>query len=291
MNTISCRELKERIERGAVVIDVMTPEDYACCHLAGARSACIYEMAFMDHINNCGVSPEAEVVVYDATGTTLAAPTAAGRLKKAGYEKVLVLDGGLAAWRAAGLPVETGAAEAFTGPEPADGRYRVDTERSRLEWIGRNFNNRHTGRISVREGVLAFEGGVPAGGTLVLDMNTIENFDLTDPAWHDLLIRHLKSEDFFHVERFPTATFTLSRWDIEKGRASGDLTIRDVTREVTFPAQVQIQEDGSVKAHAAFDIDRTQWNVNYGSTRLFERLGMHQVHDLITLELFIVAVR
>lgn len=291
------KELMQRIGSGAVMIDVMTPEDYAVCHLAGAQNACIYEMVFLERIAECAPDREAEVIVYDATGTTRAAEVARERLLQAGYTNVAVLSGGLAAWRAAGLPVETGEGVGAAEPTMEDGAYLIDTENSRLEWIGRNLSNRHYGRIAIQRGELAIAGGFPVTGRIVLDMKSIANLDLQDPAWRDLLIRHLMSDDFFAVDRFPAAAFTLSGWDAQEGASpeapngivTGDLSIRDVTRPVRFPAIAAPQPDGSIKAHAAFEIDRTLWNVCYGSCRLFERLGMHMVHDMISLELFVVA--
>jgi len=297
--TISCSELQRRIAAGAAVVDVMTPEDYAAGHLAGAGNACIYEMVFLERIAACVADRNAEVIVYDATGTTGTAAVARQRLLEAGYSRVSVLSGGLAAWRAAGLPLETGGEAVQSAPLPQDGTYRLDTGNSRLEWIGRNLNNRHYGRIDVQEGELVIAGGQLTTGSIVLDMQSIANLDLQDPAWRDMLHRHLKSDDFFAVERFPTASFRLAGWQPQPAAAAeapggivtGDLTIRDVTRPISFPAIVAPQPDGTVKAHAAFDIDRTLWNVCYGSCRLFERLGMHLVHDMISLELFVVAAR
>lgn len=72
-------------------------------------------------------------------------------------------------------------------------------------------------------------------------------------------------------------------------RVSGELTIKGVTRQISFPSTIVPQDDGSLKAQAFFDIDRTDWNICYGSGRLFEKLGMHLVHDRIDIELFIVA--
>ena len=69
----------------------------------------------------------------------------------------------------------------------------------------------------------------------------------------------------------------------------GELTIKGVTRSLTLPATVMPQEDGSIKAQALFALDRTDWNVAYGSGKLFEKLGMHLVHDRIDIELFFVA--
>jgi len=279
----------------AVLIDVMTPEDYASCHIAGAKNACIYEMVFPDRIAECAPDRNAKLVVYDASGTTLAAKTARERLLKAGYGDVSVLEGGLSAWLAAGYPVEKGEPAAEARLE--DGSYLVDTGASVLEWIGRNLNNRHHGRVAIRSGELMVEGGQPVAGSIVLDMDSISNIDLADPGWHDMLIRHLKSEDFFGVAQYPTASFRLTGWEAKKGGSaeapegtfSGELTIKDVTRPFSSTAIVAPQADGSLKAHASFDLDRTLWNVCYGSCRMFERLGMHLVHDIVSLELFVLA--
>lgn len=295
--TISCNELKERMAAGAVVVDVLTPEDYAACHIEGAKSACIYEMVFLERIAECVPDHDTELVVYDASGTTRAAEVARKRLLQAGYACVYILEGGLDGWRTAGLPVETGEQSGRPEPKLHDGTYRIDVEKSTLEWIGRNLNNRHFGSIAIKEGNLVIRGDRPSGGSIVLDMTAITNLDLQDPAWRDLLTLHLKSDDFFAVERFPTSSFRLTGWEeaegaspeAPSGTAAGELTIRDVTRPISFPAIVAPQADGSIKVHAAFDIDRTLWGVCYGSGKLFERLGMHLVHDIISLELFIRA--
>lgn len=287
-------ELKQRLNEGAVVIDVMTPDDYALCHVAGAKNACIYEMAFLERIAESVPNRDTELIVYDATGTTRTAELARERLIQAGYTKVSMLSGGLAAWREAGLPLEKGGVTTLPEVTLKDGLYHIDAENSRLEWIGRNLNNRHLGRIDILKGELIVVDGKPSAGSIVLDMASITNLDLQDPAYRDMLIRHLKSDDFFAVQRFPNASLTLTGWEARSeappeasnGIATGDLTIKDVTRSISFPAIVAPQQDGGIKIHAAFDIDRTLWNVCYGSARLFERLGMHLVHDLISLELF-----
>jgi len=70
---------------------------------------------------------------------------------------------------------------------------------------------------------------------------------------------------------------------------AGLLTIKGTARPLCFPAMISAQEDGILKAQAAIDLDRTLWDVSYGSGKLYERLGMHLVHDLISIELFIAA--
>ncbi len=294
-HTLSSNQMMLRLQNGAVVIDVMTPEDYAACHVAGALNACVYEVAFLDQIAELVPDRNRELILYDATGTTRSAELACERLQQAGYAKVSVLAGGLAAWRKEGLPLEVEETAASLGLR--DGPYRVDAEKSTLEWIGRNLNKRHYGSIGIKAGELSITGGKLSRGYIELDMTSISNLDLQDGGWRDVLIRHLKSDDFFAVDRFPTASFTSTGWETReenslnavKGIVTGKLKIRDVTREIRIPATIAPQDDGSIQAHAAFDLDRTLWNACYGSCRLFERLGMHFVDDLISLELFVVA--
>jgi polyisoprenoid-binding protein YceI len=128
-------------------------------------------------------------------------------------------------------------------------------------------------------------------------MNSITNLDLQDEGWRGLLHRHLKSEDFFDVENYPTTTFDLHGTAAIAGATpgtpnmeiAGSLTVKGSSRPLCFPAMVVPQADGTLKAQAALDFDRTLWNVSYGSGKLFERLGMHLVNDLASIELFIVA--
>src|SRR6185369_9475455 len=127
--TIPAHELQQLIESGSVcLIDVLLPEDFACRHIAGAANACVYEMVFLDRIAECVPDRDKPVVVYDDSGTTLAARTAKEKLERAGYRNVAILEGGLQAWQAAGFEVESSA----PAPPPAtirDGVYRVDAEK------------------------------------------------------------------------------------------------------------------------------------------------------------------
>jgi rhodanese-related sulfurtransferase len=269
--TITAQELQRLLASGSVcLIDVLLPEDFACRRIAGAGNACVYEMVFLERIAECVPDPERVVVVYDDSGTTQAARSAKEKLERAGYRNVAILEGGLQGWLAAGFEVEHGTP---SPPPPVvrDGVYRLDTEKSVVEWTGRNINNRHYGRIAVSRGEVVILNKLPVSGRFVIDMDSLANLDLQDESWRDMLHRHLKSEDFFDVE------------------ISGKLTVKGATHPLCFPAMVAAQEDGTLKAQAALDLDRTLWDVCYGSGRLYERLGMHLVNDLISIELFIVA--
>jgi rhodanese-related sulfurtransferase/polyisoprenoid-binding protein YceI len=294
---IPASEARQLMDAGAVVIDVMTPEDYAACHVDGAQNACIYEVVFLERIIESVPDRNTLLIVYDATGTTKAAELARDRLLQAGYNRVFILDGGLSAWSDGGFTVEGYADAVLRGRASEDGAYRIDIDNSRLEWIGRSLNNRHIGQLTVLEGELVIIAGAPSTGCLIIDMHSLANFDLQDANYRDLLIRHLKSDDFFAVDRFPTASIRMIGWEthpdvfpeVPSGIVTGELTIKDISRPVRFPAIVAPQADRSIKIHAAFDIDRTLWGVLYGSCKYFERLGMHLVHDVMSVELFAVA--
>ena len=295
--TITCGELKAKLPGAAVLLDVLPPEEYARRHLPGALNACIYEVVFLETVARLVPDRSTPIVVYDATGSTRASPLARERLVKAGYRDVSVLKGGLAAWAAAGYPLEPAPGDEPREPLLKDRTYRIDPEQSVLEWTGRNINNRHYGRITLAGGEIVIREGRLTSGTITLEMGSICNLDLRDEGYRGMLIAHLMSEDFFDVDRFPTATVTLSGWEAIAGATPGtpnymvlgDLIIKGITREIRFPAVIAPQEDGSLKAQATVDFDRTLWNVDYGSGKLFERLGMHLVNDLISVELFIVA--
>ena len=128
-------------------------------------------------------------------------------------------------------------------------------------------------------------------------MHSIQNQSVEDPKLRPVLDSHLKSDDFFDVERYPTAELKLRSAKLLPDATPGapnyeftaDLTIKDVSRPITFPAVVSLGEDGALTSVGQIEIDRTKWNVLYGSGRFFKMLGMHLVNDMITLLVKIVA--
>jgi polyisoprenoid-binding protein YceI len=139
--------------------------------------------------------------------------------------------------------------------------------------------------------------GSPVKAGFSVDMNSIANLDIQDPTWKQILIAHLKSDDFFDVEKFPAAQLEVTSFKPVEGAKTGaanyrltaKLTIKGITKEIEFPATVYLRDDGAISAEAHFDIDRTEWNILYGSGRFFEKLGRHLVHDLISLQISFVA--
>ena len=221
---------------------------------------------------------------------------AAEKLDRAGFSRVWEFRDGIEGWRACGYDVE-GRRSGI--PEPAaisDGVHVIDRKESRIEWLGRNLLNKHWGRAEIRRGEITFRDGVPVFALFSIDMTTLSCDDLKGDPLHDVLITHLQSDDFFDVTRFPKAVFEIDSFaPIENSspgapnyHASGNLTLRGITEPVEFDLVAGITGDGKAAAQASFAIDRTRWEVIYGSGKLFHRLANHLVNDLIEFQVRIV---
>ncbi|GFE60269.1 YceI family protein [Geobacter sp. AOG2] len=299
LSSISTGELKSLLDSGGPVclIDVLPPEYYGDGHIPGAGNACVYEVAFLENLTGLASGRDLPLVVYGASARSHEAAVAAEKLRRAGYRDVRELAGGLAAWRAAGYGLESGEGPAVVEMALKDGLYAVDTSASRLEWTGRNLNGRHNGTIAVSGGEVEVKKGVPAGGSITLDMRSIANLDLKDEGYNSMLVSHLKSDDFFDVGNYPSAVYAIAGSELLPEASSsslvyqvtGSLELKGVRRDLPLTAEVVLQPDDQLKARVLCDLDRTHWGVLYGSGRFFEKLGMHLVNEIVTVELFLTA--
>src|SRR5690242_2181247 len=97
---------------------------------------------------------------------------------------------------------------AFTSRKATN--YKVDVNKSTIVWLGKKVTGEHTGNIKVKSGVLQHDGKVITGGAFDIDMNSISNTDLTNAEYNQKLVGHLKSDDFFGVDKFPVASFKIT---------------------------------------------------------------------------------
>lgn len=148
----------------------------------------------------------------------------------------------------------------------------VITEDSEINWVGANFTGgKHTGTINIAEGKLIEQGGQIVGGGFVIDMNTIANTDLPDDKKADL-VGHLTNGDFFETDKYPLATFEITSVKPVAVKSetthevTGNLTMKGITKSITFPANITMGEARIEASTPQFVIDRTQWNIMYGST-------------------------
>ncbi len=177
----------------------------------------------------------------------------------------------------------------------ANGTYKVDTTASKITWRGsKPIGSAHIGAINIKSGDLLVKDNAVQSGQFQIDMNSITNEDLKgSPDYHTKLLTHLKSEDFFHVEKHPHSEFKLT--SVEKKAdnqywVKGTLSMIGSTKPVEFPATAMVTAD-KITAKADLKIDRTLWNLRYGSGKFFKNLGDKMIRDEIELKLDIVATR
>ncbi len=169
--------------------------------------------------------------------------------------------------------------------------YTVDTKTTTATWLGKKVTGQHTGAVSISKGSITSDGKNITGGTLEFDMNTITNTDLTDPEWNAKLVGHLKSEDFFNVAKNPTATFVITKAVLKSGNdydVTGKLTIKGITNEITFPAMIKMDAKTFVTV-AKITVNRTKFDIKYGSASFFESIGDKAISDDFELSVNVVA--
>jgi rhodanese-related sulfurtransferase len=296
-------ELVERItnKESFILIDTLTGSHFEKVHLPGARSACVFEVTFLEQIEAIAESKRVPIVLYGSSGRSRDALTAAEKLQREGYENISVLKGGIEAWRARKLELQ-GDQPDMADPETVlrldDGKYSVDTDQSVIEWCGRNPNNKHFGTVGIKRGEIEVNAFV-LSGVFDIDMDSIDNMNLKGDELHPVLTSHLKSDDFFFVKIFPSAVLTIKEGlpiktpflSIPNYELNATLDLRGVKADLAFQATVTKTEGGGMAAEAHFDIDRTRWGAVYGSARFFENLGMHLVFDLISFQVKILTCR
>ncbi len=166
---------------------------------------------------------------------------------------------------------------AATATEPIEGEKKeVNTETSKVTWKAYKVTGSHTGTVDLNSGALMFEGDKLIGGEFVVDMPTLVSTDL-EGEYKGKLEGHLKSDDFFGVTTHPTAKLVFTEVTASGKNSyevTGDLTIKGITKSVTFDVSVY----GS-KATATMKVDRSQYDVKYGSGAFFENLGDKTIYD------------
>lgn len=175
-----------------------------------------------------------------------------------------------------------------------DGSYLLDVEKSSIAWAGeKRVGAKHHGTIDAQEGALVVQNGEIIGGTVVVDMTTIVDLDLENKTFNTLLVDDLKSDNFFAVETYPTALFAVSEVVPLEGvnnathRVVGTMTIKGIENSVSFASILEPSEEG-IQGTATVTLDRTRWDVRFGSDKFFDNLGDELIEDdfTLTLDLF-----
>jgi polyisoprenoid-binding protein YceI len=154
---------------------------------------------------------------------------------------------------------------------------KIDASKSSINWVGKKVTGSHSGTIAIKEGALVFKGKKLTGGTFTVDQTSIIVTDLKAGQGKENLEKHLKADDFFGAETFPTSKLVF-KTIAAKGNGvysvTADLTIKDITSPVKFDITVK----GNT-ATTAFNVDRTKYGIKFKSKNFFENLGDNVIND------------
>lgn len=177
-------------------------------------------------------------------------------------------------------------------PSSGSTALNVDRERSKVTWQATKLmGGGHNGSINISSGTVHIENGGIVAGSFQLDMNSILDLDLEDLGMKNKLETHLKSDEFFDVANYPTAQFDITSVSTnENGRQNitGNLTIKGITQSIDFNAKVAGSETAIHASTGNFVIDRTQWDVKYGSGMIGTAKDKI-INDKVALDITLVA--
>jgi polyisoprenoid-binding protein YceI len=158
---------------------------------------------------------------------------------------------------------------------------KIDASKSTIEWVGKKVTGQHNGTVNFKDGAVVLKKNKLVGGTFTVDMASINATDLSG-EYQGKLNGHLKADDFFGTAKFPTATLVIKKIGAKAGNvynATADLTIKGITNPVTF----DITLNGNT-ATTTFNVDRTKYDIKYGSKSFFESIGDKAISDEFELK-------
>lgn len=185
-------------------------------------------------------------------------------------------------------------------------KHDIDLAKSEIKWKGgkRFVDSHHVGSVAIKSGFVNLNGQAPKSAELVIDMTKIKNDDVTDAKWNAQLVDHLKSADFFYVEKYPEAKLVVKSFEqptpndkTKKWRGKGTLTIRGNTKPVEFDLDELEVTKKTARAAGKFSFDRKNYEVNYRTedgwlkklTNVDKELKEKVIHDTVEINFTIVA--
>jgi polyisoprenoid-binding protein YceI len=176
--------------------------------------------------------------------------------------------------------------------------WMADISQSTLSWVGKKTVGEHSGFIKLKSGQLNLKGGEIVSGSFIVDMNSIVCADSKEETKNAKLITHLTSDDFFSVEKYPTAEFTITEVSYKKSPAypddihivKGALTIKGVTKTIECMAKVHKSET-NILVSGSISIDGTLWGITNKSANVFPELEDKIIDDIFVLKFEIDAIK
>lgn len=159
--------------------------------------------------------------------------------------------------------------------------FKADSKNTVISWTGKKVSGKHYGKVSLKEGSFSVKNNKIETGNFVIDMSSITVEDLTGDS-NAKLLGHLKSDDFFSTTKFTTATLVITGSEVFKNNetvVTGNLTIKGIVKPISFT----VKKDES-KFLASVSVDRTLYDIRYGSGKFFDNLGNNMIDDFFVLE-------
>ncbi len=259
------------------LIHVLSKEHYQHIHLNNAINICVYETEFLKNVLALKLSKKEKIVFYGESDNELDAKSAVYKLKDAGFTKLYILE----------------AQDSYMDNDHylnlLDGKYKLLGE-NKLHWIGSNANGSHDGVLGLKSGFINVKEN-KLSGEFIMDMHSIFTLDLSEKDGARYLDEHLKSDDFFLSKLFPEACFSFKDVaPLSKAYQTdtnyilnGTLHLRGIENKQQVKAVLTNSEDKLV-LNSRVEIDRTKWEVLYGSSKFFKYLGMHKIFDTIYID-------
>ncbi|TGD56594.1 YceI family protein [Flavobacterium humi] len=169
--------------------------------------------------------------------------------------------------------------------------FEIVTAKSNIDWTGRKVTGAHNGTINIKEGRFLFTEGQLTGGNVIIDTTSIKILDIADPDTNAQFAGHLASDDFFSIEKFPTAAFeTTAAKQNPNGRylLEGNLTIKGITHPAKLEAEVN-STGGTLTLSGKLTLDRTLYGIKFRSGNFFKDLGDTLIYNDFELDIDITA--
>ena len=163
--------------------------------------------------------------------------------------------------------------------------YKIDVAKSIIKWEGKKITGQHEGTINFKDGKIVFKNKKLTGGSFTADMKSLSNTDQTGTS-KTKLETHLRSEDFFNIDNHPTSTLVFKSIAAKGNNTyliNADLTIKGITNSIQFDLVVT-----GKTATAALIINRTKFDIKYGSGSYFDDLGDKTIYDDFDLNVTLV---
>ena len=170
-------------------------------------------------------------------------------------------------------------------------KFQIQKSSSTVNWTGKKVLGLHTGTINVADGYIDISEEVINNGEVIIDMTSIVITDIDDPKTNGDFLAHLQNDDFFSVDKFKTAKLLIKetvKKENNKLLLKGDLTIKDITNPVRFTATVEVFTD-FLHSMGEIVIDRTLYNIRYGSGKFLQNLGDGLIYDDFVLQFKLIA--